>query len=204
LRRHKGSIYWSYILASAASSPLIQPFSASSSIFTNCFHSLEQAVSSCESTLNIADTHGTPLILLPLCDSTALGAPPPHTQGPLDNVALITLAPELQWATSVVKGLTDRGIVVSLGHSCGNICHGVAAFQSGARCITHLFNAMTSFHHRDPGLVGMLMYGAQGTYPVYYGLVVDGYHTHVASQHLAYSMHPKGTMMLGAGDSLGL
>lgn len=108
---------------------------------------------------------------------------------------MITLAPELEWATSVVKGLAARGIVVSVGHSCGDICHGVDAFRAGARCITHLFNAMASFHHRDPGLIGMLMHGARGDYPVYYGLVCDGYHTHEASQYLAHSMHPNGELV---------
>ena len=74
----------------------------------------------------------------------------------LANVALITLAPELEWAMEVVEACVTRGIVVSVGHTMSTISQGEEAVRRGARMVTHLFNAMQSFHHRDPGLVGLL------------------------------------------------
>ena len=85
----------------------------------------------------------------------------------LANVALITLAPELEWAMEVVEACVTRGIIVSVGHTMSTISQvgncqqptlhqGEEAVRRGARMVTHLFNAMQSFHHRDPGLIGLL------------------------------------------------
>lgn len=62
--------------------------------------------------------------------------------GDLTNVAIVTLAPEKPKSGDVIKGLTDLGIVVSVGHSIANLSEGQRAVQSGATLITHLFNAM--------------------------------------------------------------
>lgn len=48
----------------------------------------------------------------------------------------------------------------------------------------------------DPGVVGLLPYSAEGRYRLYYGLIVDGFHTHDASVRLAYAMHPKGCILV--------
>lgn len=60
----------------------------------------------------------------------------------LDNVKIITLAPELDRSGQVVRKLTEMGITVSLGHSAGNLKDGEEAAKNGATLITHLFNAM--------------------------------------------------------------
>jgi N-acetylglucosamine-6-phosphate deacetylase len=69
-------------------------------------------------------------------------------------VRLVTLAPELPGAPAVVERLLRREIAVSLGHSDATAEQANAAFELGVRSVTHLFNAMRPFHHRDPGIVG--------------------------------------------------
>lgn len=61
----------------------------------------------------------------------------------------------------------------------------------GASFITHLFNAMLPFHHRDPGIVGALT-SLVTPKPVFYGLISDGIHTHPTAIRIAKRSHPKG------------
>jgi N-acetylglucosamine-6-phosphate deacetylase len=69
-------------------------------------------------------------------------------------VRLVTLAPELPGSQYLIKELTARGIVVSLGHSAATADQAQQAADSGAKMVTHLFNGMTPFHHRQSDLVG--------------------------------------------------
>lgn len=69
---------------------------------------------------------------------------------------MVTLAPELDCAPQAIERLASEGICVSLGHTAANVEQGEDGHRRGATMITHLFNAMASFHHRDPGLVGLL------------------------------------------------
>jgi len=69
-------------------------------------------------------------------------------------VRLVTLAPELRGAHAVIHGLIEREIAVSVGHSNATAAEANAAFDLGVRTVTHVFNAMRPFSHRDPGIVG--------------------------------------------------
>jgi N-acetylglucosamine-6-phosphate deacetylase len=69
-------------------------------------------------------------------------------------VRLVTLAPELPRAHVLIERLLRREIAVSCGHSDATAEDANAAFDLGVRSVTHLFNAMRPFHHRDPGIVG--------------------------------------------------
>ncbi|XP_053995973.1 N-acetylglucosamine-6-phosphate deacetylase [Hylaeus anthracinus] len=124
----------------------------------------------------------------------------------LENVCLVTLAPELPNAQTVITELCKRNIKVSLGHSIGNLHEGENAVKSGASFITHLFNAMLPFHHRDPGLVGLLTSDKIPTGRiVHYGIIADGIHTHPAALRIAHRTHPKGLVLVtDAISALGL
>lgn len=115
----------------------------------------------------------------------------------LDNVAMVTLAPELAGSLSVVRELCQRGITVSLGHSVANLSQAEEAVQHGASFITHLFNAMLPFHHRDPGIVGLLTSDqVPAGRTVYYGMIADGIHTNPAALRIAHRAHPSGLVLV--------
>jgi N-acetylglucosamine-6-phosphate deacetylase len=69
-------------------------------------------------------------------------------------VRLVTLAPELPGARAVIERLLRREVAISAGHSDATAEQADEAFALGVRSVTHLFNAMRPFHHRDPGIVG--------------------------------------------------
>ncbi|GAA6222137.1 N-acetylglucosamine-6-phosphate deacetylase [Lates japonicus] len=117
--------------------------------------------------------------------------------GSLDNVAMVTLAPELAGSQSVVRELCQRSITVSLGHSVANLSQAEEAVQTGASFITHLFNAMLPFHHRDPGIVGLLTSDqVPAGRTVYYGMIADGIHTNPAALRIAHRAHPSGLVLV--------
>jgi N-acetylglucosamine-6-phosphate deacetylase len=87
-------------------------------------------------------------------------------------VALVTLAPELDGAPELIRALTGQGTVVSCGHSDADAPTAHAAFDAGARAITHLHNAHRRFAHRDPGLGGVALVRPDVTVQA----IVDGVH----------------------------
>src|SRR5690242_2681876 len=87
-------------------------------------------------------------------------------------VRLMTLAPELPGAFALIDRLLERGVTVSLGHTDATAEQANAAFDRGAKSVTHLFNAMRPFFHRDPGIVG----AALSRDDVIVAMIVDGIH----------------------------
>ncbi|XVQ12291.1 N-acetylglucosamine-6-phosphate deacetylase [Spirillospora sp. CA-255316] len=67
-------------------------------------------------------------------------------------VKLVTLAPERNGALEAVRALTAAGVLVSVGHSDATADQVAAAADAGARKVTHIFNAQSGVHHRDPGV----------------------------------------------------
>lgn len=120
---------------------------------------------------------------------------------------IVTLAPELPGAVpsadlgsgviDAVSGLASRKIVASLGHTACDLAEANRAVTEGATMITHMFNAMQSFHHRDPGLVGVLGSDPKEETPgVYYGIICDEIHCHPASVRIAYNASPKKVVLV--------
>ena len=87
-------------------------------------------------------------------------------------VTTVTLAPELDGADEAIEALAERGILVSLGHTDATAMQARAGFDLGARAVTHLFNAMRPFAHRDPGCAGAALARADVTVM----LIADGVH----------------------------
>jgi len=87
-------------------------------------------------------------------------------------VKLMTLAPELDGADRLIRRLHERGITVSLGHSDATAEQANAGFDLGVGTVTHLFNAMRPFRHRDPGIAG----AALARDDVTVQLILDGVH----------------------------
>jgi N-acetylglucosamine-6-phosphate deacetylase len=87
-------------------------------------------------------------------------------------VRLYTLAPELPGALELVDLLVSRGVVVSAGHSDANADEANAAFDRGVGTVTHLFNAMRPFNHRDPGVAGVALARPDVTVQI----ILDGAH----------------------------
>jgi N-acetylglucosamine-6-phosphate deacetylase len=100
----------------------------------------------------------------PYISEARLGAQPPFARpvsldeirrlNALAPIRLITLAPEVDGNQQMIAALVADGYRVQLGHTTGSYEDGVAALQSGATGFTHLFNAMSGLHHREPGMVG--------------------------------------------------
>lgn len=87
------------------------------------------------------------------------------------GLALVTLAPELPGAIDLISELTAAGVVVSCGHTDASAETVRLAIEAGATMGTHLFNAMSGLHHRNPGTAGELLHG-----DAFFGLIVDGIH----------------------------
>lgn len=122
----------------------------------------------------------------------------------LTNIKIITLAPELDPTGQVIEYLTKQGIVVSIGHTQSNLEQGECAVKHGCRFITHLFNAMAPFHHRDPHLFGLLS-DHNLNKQLYYGIIADGIHTHPSALNIAYKTHPDGLVLVtDAVSAMGL
>lgn len=64
------------------------------------------------------------------------------TYGSLENVAIVTLAPEKPQALDVIEQLTKANVTVSIGHTIADLAQGEVAIKHGVKLITHLFNAM--------------------------------------------------------------
>lgn len=104
---------------------------------------------------------------------------------------LVTLAPELT-TPEIIRRLADAGVTVAAGHSAADYAQTRAALAAGLSSFTHLFNAMTPFTSREPGMVGAALEDAES----YCGIIVDGYHVHPATLKVAVAAKTKGRMVL--------
>ncbi len=91
-----------------------------------------------------------------------------------DIVKIITIAPEMPGALKVIEACAGMGIKVNMGHSDATFRQALEGKNAGATGITHIFNAMRPFHHREPGLAGLGLIDRE----LYIEVLADGVHLH--------------------------
>ncbi len=132
----------------------------------------------------------------PYISEARLGAQPPfarpasfdeiHRLHAMAPIRLITLAPEVGGNEALIAQLVAEGFKVQLGHTTGSYEQGVAALRCGATGFTHLFNAMSALHHREPGMVGAALAHAE-----FAEVIPDLLHVHPGAIHAALRAIPK-------------
>ena len=91
-------------------------------------------------------SHPANSVLAPFVEDLKLYASP--------NTKLVTLAPELDIKGDLIRYLASKNVRVSAGHSSATYADMQRAIEQGLSSVTHLYNAMKPFHHRDPGIIG--------------------------------------------------
>ncbi|MDF9753254.1 N-acetylglucosamine-6-phosphate deacetylase [Pseudomonas hunanensis] len=103
----------------------------------------------------------------------------------LAPIKVITIAPEIAGHLPLIQALSQRGIRLQIGHTLGSYEEGVAALEAGASSFTHLYNAMSPLHHREPGIVGAALAHAR-----YAELIPDLLHVHPGAIKVALRAIP--------------
>lgn len=97
-------------------------------------------------------------------------------------IRYITLSPEHDREFALTRHCAAQGVVVSMGHSSADYQEALMAAANGASSMTHVYNGMTPFHHRKPGLMG----AALRLHDLYGEVIGDGHHSHLAALHLFF------------------
>jgi N-acetylglucosamine-6-phosphate deacetylase len=119
-------------------------------------------------------------------DPANLRSPDPAEYGAWSRaggVAMVTLAPELPGALDAVKHLTSGGVLVAAGHTDASTDEMTAGVNAGITAVTHLYNAMAPFAHREPGPIGVALTDPRLTATV----IVDGQHVHPVAVAAAWA-----------------
>lgn len=109
-----------------------------------------------------------------------------------DVVRVVTVAPELDGAVGLIREISSMGITVSMGHSGATWSEAEAGSKAGARGITHVFNAMRAFHHREPGIAGFALMNPD----VYVEVIADPYHLDLRTIELIFRVKDPGRILL--------
>lgn len=100
-----------------------------------------------------------------------------------DVVKIMTIAPELMQA-DCISYLLEKGIKLTAGHSTATFAEANRAFDQGVTMVTHLWNAMSAFHHREVGLPGAAMLHDKASASI----IVDGIHVDYEAVKVAKEM----------------
>lgn len=107
------------------------------------------------------------------------------------KIRLVTLAPNMPGSLEFIKEVSDE-VMVSIGHTTADYDTALAAMKAGAHHVTHLYNAMPPFAHRNPGVIGAAFDDPECRIE----LICDGYHIHGAVVRATFSMMGSERMVL--------
>ncbi|NBE07247.1 N-acetylglucosamine-6-phosphate deacetylase [Paragemmobacter ruber] len=103
---------------------------------------------------------------------------------------MVTVSPESVTADQIAA-MAAAGVIVSLGHTDCRAAEAQAAMAAGARCATHLFNAMSQLGNREAGLVGAVLAGDG-----FAGLIADGIHVDPVTMKVALAAKREGVFLV--------
>ncbi|WP_444889588.1 N-acetylglucosamine-6-phosphate deacetylase [Microbulbifer sp. DLAB2-AA] len=107
------------------------------------------------------------------------------------GIKVVTLAPETVPMEDISR-LSSMGVRVCLGHSNADGETVRSALQAGAVGFTHLYNAMSPLHSREPGMVGSALVSDEA----WCGIIADGHHVSAEAITLALKVKPHGKLLL--------
>jgi N-acetylglucosamine-6-phosphate deacetylase len=115
------------------------------------------------------------------------------------TVRIITLAPELPGAGSVLDFCRQWGVIPSAGHTAATLEEGQEALEGGIAHLTHAFNGMRPMHQRSPGLLGLALSDPR----VSVELIADGVHVHPLMLRMTYRLKGmEGIVLVSDGTPL--
>ena len=97
-----------------------------------------------------------------------------------EALKIITIAPEL-FGDKELALLKESNTIISAGHTSADYKQAMYGFNNGVTMVTHLFNAMSQFSSRAPGVVGATFDSEN----VHAGIIVDGFHCDYSSVRTA-------------------
>lgn len=108
------------------------------------------------------------------------------------NLKMLTLAPELEGSLALIDYLKKQNIAIAMGHSNASYDESMEAIERGGTIATHLFNAMGSFNHREPGLLTAALLDDR----VFCEIIYDRYHNHDKAVELALRLKGSDRLIL--------
>ena len=98
------------------------------------------------------------------------------------SIRLLDIAPETPGAMELIRHASSK-CAVSIAHTSANYNTAISAFDAGASHVTHLFNAMPPFYHREPGVIG-----AASDLAAYVEIISDGVHLHPSIVRASFNL----------------
>ena len=120
-----------------------------------------------------------------LSEECIYGSTPEKLDEILDSTGgalkMMTIAPELPGNLNIIKSLVNNDVIAAFAHSDANYEQTLQGFEAGINHVTHLFNAMPSLHHRNPGPLAAIFEHDTITAQI----ISDGHHIHPRMVNLA-------------------
>jgi N-acetylglucosamine-6-phosphate deacetylase len=109
-----------------------------------------------------------------------------------EQLRVVTLAPEIPHALEAIHLLTSQSTICSIGHTDATIEEANKGLVAGANHFTHLFNAMSGLHHREPGAVGSAFFNHEASCDV----IADMVHVHPSAVKIAFEQKTREKLLL--------